>query len=215
MTAPEIANAPRALLALDKDEDGELSGPELGIFGRRRGRRGDDRSARSGAPSPGGAGPSRPQRPRPAKQIMPSEIEFIDGAARIDELAAVDPLHRDEAGVTVGEELHQLHQVRVADVGEAAELALERQQIVGRGAAQRLDRNVAIDLAIVRAKDQPDRALADALAHVEARDVGGAGAVQPERARVARMARQLLRRGRRQCPWRRGRRAAGGAAPVH
>lgn len=76
ISAEELANAPEALRAADKDKDGKLAGPEMmPEFGGRRG------GGPGGGPGGRGGAPTRPQ-------VMPEDMEFKDGVASIADHAA-------------------------------------------------------------------------------------------------------------------------------
>ena len=113
-------------------------------------------------------------------------------------VAALDELHREEPALAVAEELVELHQVRVREVGERAELLLEAVERARRRAASSVfsaTRGVA--LAVERLVDDAEAARAEAAPDLEARGVaansgpsrtsGGGGAIEeaPGTARVA------------------------------
>jgi hypothetical protein len=66
------------------------------------------------------------------------------------------------------EELAQLHQIGVGDVGQGAELALEAYERVRRGAQERVQRDPGALLAIQRLVDQAHAALSEAADDLEA-----------------------------------------------
>src|SRR5262249_21723472 len=80
----------------------------------------------------------------------------------LDERLPADELHREEPFVGVGHELVELHEIRMRDVGERAELSFESIQRVGREVAQRLQRDDGIPASIVRLVDDAETAFAEA-----------------------------------------------------
>src|SRR6185436_20710001 len=87
-----------------------------------------------------------------------------------EEVHAVDELHREEPLLAVGRELEQRAQVRMRDVRERPKLLLEAVEGLRRHAAQRLQRNEAVALAVVRLVDDSESARAEAA--VEGETVG-------------------------------------------
>jgi hypothetical protein len=66
----------------------------------------------------------------------------------LDEALPADQLHRHEPFISLGNELVQLHEIAMGDVGQRAELALEPQQRVRRIVAQCLDGDRGVPNAI-------------------------------------------------------------------
>ena len=71
------------------------------------------------------------------------------------ELQARDELHGEEADALVGEELVEVDEVRVPDVGEGAKLLFQVIEIVRGHSVQRLEGDVGGELGVVRAVDDP------------------------------------------------------------
>src|SRR5688572_3127375 len=104
----------------------------------------------------------RVRRMRTIRTAMPVDAGFcrlVTGAEEserpptphiLDEALPADQLHRDEPFIPLGDELVQLHEVAMGDVGERSELALEPQQRVRRIVAQRLDGDRGVPDAIER-----------------------------------------------------------------
>jgi hypothetical protein len=86
-----------------------------------------------------------------------------------DEVDAVDVLHREEPPLAPREELVELDEVRVHDVGERAELALEAIERVRVGAQQRLERHARVALGVEHLPDDAERPLAEATPEEEPR----------------------------------------------
>ncbi len=74
----------------------------------------------------------------------------------IQEVDALDQLHREEPLVLLREELVERDEVPVGDVRERSKLVLEPVERVGLGAPQCLHRDHAPALAVVRAIDDPE-----------------------------------------------------------
>jgi hypothetical protein len=76
--------------------------------------------------------------PQPAEQLARAVRAPLHVA---DRRLAAHQLHREERGVVVGDELVQLDEVRMAQLGEVAELALEPRQALRVRATQDLERD--------------------------------------------------------------------------
>ena len=83
------------------------------------------------------------------------------------EIDAVDQLHREEPPIVLAEELVQLDHVRMADVGQGAELALEAEQGLRVEVNHGLERHGLAAHEIARAMDDPHAACPQATIHLE------------------------------------------------
>ena len=92
-----------------------------------------------------------------------------------EEARAVDDLHREEAVLRLDEELVEVDQVRVRDVREGPELALEAVERVGVGVRQGLEGDGPIAPAVVGLEDDTHGACAEASADLKAIDRARAG----------------------------------------
>ena len=86
-----------------------------------------------------------------------------------EEILAVEELHREEPAAGVLEELVVRDEVRVRDVGERAELALEAEDAGAVEPRQRLQRDLDAALRVERAVHDAHAALAELAEDAEAR----------------------------------------------
>ncbi|MFN8642593.1 MAG: hypothetical protein U0802_13435 [Candidatus Binatia bacterium] len=77
----------------------------------------------------------------------------------VDDVDAVDQLHREEALLVVDDEVVELDQVRMRQAGERAELLFEQVDLFRRVGAQGLQRHVAAEHGVVRQVDDAHPAL--------------------------------------------------------
>jgi hypothetical protein len=76
---------------------------------------------------------------------------FVHRAEHVlEEVAALDVLHGEKPGLALREQLVQSHEVRVMQIGERAELALEAVDAERVDTPQRLERDLGFALPIER-----------------------------------------------------------------
>ena len=85
----------------------------------------------------------------------------VIGAHELEEVDAVDQLHREEPLVARRDQLMQRHQVRVHEVGQQAKLVLESIQRARFDPGQRLERDLHVALPVERLVDHAHAAGAD------------------------------------------------------
>ena len=104
-------------------------------------------------------------RPARARRAARALAQLRGGGQRrahpLDEVDAVDVLHREEHPLALGEQRVQADEVVVRDVGERAELSLEAVQRARAHAEQGLERDDLTSLVIERLVDDPHPARAE------------------------------------------------------
>lgn len=83
-----------------------------------------------------------------------------------EQIVAVEQLHREEARRGVDDEIVERDQVRVREIGEAAELALELVDLLDVGIGDGLERDPLAALPILGLIDHPHAACTDAADHL-------------------------------------------------
>ena len=98
-------------------------------------------------------------------------LEKLPGRDEGEEVDAVDELHDDEPRLAIGDELVEHHEIRMREIGERAELALEPEEPAGIGMAEELQRDAGVPLRVERLVDDTEPAGAEAALQTKA--VGG------------------------------------------
>jgi hypothetical protein len=119
------------------------------------------------------------------------------GADVVEEMAPLHQVHGEEPARAVGRQLVQADQVRVHEVRDRAELALEALHVGGEATAlrlERLEREATAELDVLDLVHDPEAALPQARKHAIARGAGERGELRRPRERLQELVAGLVAR---------------------